>query len=233
MRSKIVSAGEKTSGKERAKQLKAQREREKARESHLLPDDDSDPSPLDKQTTTIVSEAIEQSTNQIGEEKPSSSLPDGFFDNERDEIVAKGLNMVQEIQKREESATEVLQSFFEEVDNIAQDPAPLEAEVEDEETELAESALQLAYSAKIGNLLLRCDPKRKKDGHDLEDLEAAAHEAAEILGQDHDLNEDQQADGEAVIQSLVETALANKKRKISSRVYEPTDLMDWTSRAIR
>jgi hypothetical protein len=223
MKSKIAS-GDKFSGKDRAKFLKAQREKDKTRDSQTQ-DQISRTMPHNE-----LHEVFATSDDQILQED-SATLPAGFFDNEREEILARGLNVNDEIQKREESATETLQSFFEEVDNIDPDSTLLEEEVEHQENELIENAVQLAYSAKIGNLLLRCDPQRNKDGHSMEDLEVAAQEAVEILGQDHDLNE--RDDGAGIIQTIVETSLAKKKRKISIEGYEPIDLMDWTSKAIR
>lgn len=231
MKSKI-SSEDKMSGKDRAKLLKSLREKEKTQELSVA----SVNSQQQRQTEDTTTIELTEPSDSTPLDKGLSEIPQGFFDNEREEMVARGLDVGQELKKQEGSANEALQSFFEEVDNIVPEESSEDVEVGDQETDLIEDVVQLAYSAKIGNLMMQCDPSNKRQGKQInKEMEDAAREASEILVQDHEFNESSSAtDGEA-IQRIVETTLAKKKRKLERRseTYESIDLMNWTSRAIR
>jgi hypothetical protein len=232
MKSKI-SSGEKLSGKDKAKLLKSLRDREKNQENGPVSVDQA--GQVEESHPVIVSSTEMTDSIESTTEKKSAEIPQGFFDNEKEEMLAKGLDVSQEIKKQEGSANEVLHSFFEEVDNLVPDESLEDVDGEEQESDLIEDAVQLAYSAKIGNLMLRCDPSNKREGKQIDkEIEDAAREASEILGQDHEFEETSLAtDGEAIQRIVGTTLAAKKKRKLESAKYEPIDLMDWTSRAIR
>ena len=85
------------------------------------------------------------------EQSPASGLPPGFFDNPFEDMEARGLEVKEELQKKDQKGATELQSFFGEVDQAL---ASVESsDTEDEDTDAEETALQLAYAAKTANFL--------------------------------------------------------------------------------
>lgn len=227
MKSKLAS-GEQLSGKDRARRLKYLREQEKAQNSGQASGDE-----MAGVEENRKEEGIRADSGQVqGDDISDFSLPAGFFDNEKDEMVAKGVNISEEMKKRQGSEEEVLQSFFDEVDNINPDEVNVSSDDREEQEDFVEDAVQLAYSAKVGNLMLRYDPTSKKGSNDLQHFEEAAREASEIISQDHEVPSSTIGDNQDVIQRIVGSSMAKKKRKLDMEDCEYVDLMDWTSKSI-
>lgn len=93
--------------------------------------------------TIQVPNAIEQS--------PASGLPPGFFDNPFEDMEARGLEVKEELLKKDQKGATELQSFFGEVEQAL---ASVESfDTDDEDAYAEETALQLAYAAKTANFL--------------------------------------------------------------------------------
>jgi hypothetical protein len=80
-----------------------------------------------------------------------SGLPPGFFDNAFEDMEARGLEVKEELLKKDQKSATELQSFFGEVEQALANVESSSSEDEMEDTE--EMAVQLAYAAKTAGFL--------------------------------------------------------------------------------
>lgn len=218
------------SGKDRAKFLKSLRERDKVNNPVSI----SAAAPTEMIENISNTDEVNASVSVVESQGGNISLlPVGFFDNEKDEMASKGSSLAEVMKQRASTEIEVLQSFFDEVDNIIPNEAKSVNDDSDDQDDhdLIENAIQYAYSAKVGNMMLRYDPTLKGDHNNIQQLEETTKEIIEIISQDHEVNETN--DSQDVIQRFVGSSLAKRKRKFEVEEYESINLMDWTSRSIR
>lgn len=101
-----------------------------------------------------------QSSSSAVSTKTVANLPMEFFDNAREELVARGINLQQHILQQKKEADKEFQSFLEEIDDIKETvDEEVVADIQDEAAmkEFEEQAIQMAYMAKLAVLYNKSD----------------------------------------------------------------------------
>lgn len=146
-------------------------------------------------------------------------LPQGFFDNPRKDIEARGLTVKGEIERKEKEQRDVLSAFFCEVNDMpGRDSAEDSDDSDDDDDNIDEEALQLAYETKAAALMATIEKsidqlkggfnetKRTDSAPIIEvtDIDMIIQEASGLSGQSGNID----------IYNDVLSALRHKKRKL-------------------
>lgn len=112
----------------------------------------------------------------------TSALPEGFYDDPLQDMVAHGVSVHTFQAEKEKRNQEDLSNFLAEIDQISEEVGLEEAAViaqESEVQEQEETALQMAYMAKLAVLLKQSDSKTSSSSNNSEDSSNLAQMVAE------------------------------------------------------
>ena len=96
------------------------------------------------------------------------NIPIGFYDDPYEDMMARGLNVKEEIQKKEKHQDDELKSFFGEVQEVANSAVSYDEDNNSSDSEFEEAYVQLAYAAKTAQFIAKSEKtfKRSRDNDD-------------------------------------------------------------------